>query len=160
MQPSNHTCCFTGHRSIDPRHAKKLAALLDQALCRLVAQGIHTFAAGGAVGFDTLAAEAVLGLRARFSHIRLVVVAPCADQADGWRRGDALRYERIRERADDYICLSARYTPGCMERRNRHLVDMSQICLAYCLRDHSGSAQTASYARRQGLSVINLADLL
>lgn len=154
------TCCFTGHRAIDPRHQNQLEALLDEQLRRLIARGVHTFAAGGAVGFDTAAAEAVLRLRDTFAQIRLVVVAPCANQTDGWRRCDVLRYERIRERADEYICLSARYTPGCMERRNRYLVDMSRICLAYCLRDRSGTAQTAALARQKHLEVINLADLL
>lgn len=91
----NHTCCFTGHRIIEERHLLLLPGLLEAALRELIADGYYTFAAGGALGFDTLAAETVLSLQREFSHLRLIVVAPFAGQPDGWSRADALRYERI-----------------------------------------------------------------
>ena len=87
-------------------------------------------------------------------------MAPCADQADGWLAADRRRYERLRQAADDYICLEAAYTPDCMRRRNRCLVEMSSACLAYCLRPRTGSAQTVAYADAQGLAVIDVAALL
>ena len=41
--------------------------------------------------------------------------------------------------------------------RDRHLVDGSSICLAYCTRDTGGTAYTVRYARKQGLEVVNMA---
>ena len=64
----NHTCCFTGHRIIEERHLLLLPGLLEAALRELIADGYYTFAAGGALGFDTLAAETVLSLQREFSH--------------------------------------------------------------------------------------------
>ena len=160
MQNRNFTCCFTGHRQIAPAHAQALPAALEAAIRALIAQGYFIFAAGGAMGFDTLAAETVLALKAEFSQLRLIIVAPCADQADGWTAADRRRYERLRQAADDYICLEASYTPDCMRRRNRCLVEMSSACLAYCLRPRSGSAQTVAFAGDLGLDIIDLVSLI
>ncbi len=160
MLNRNFTCCFTGHRQIVREHAQALPEVLKGAIRSLIAQGYFIFAAGGAMGFDTLAAEAVLALKAEFPQLQLVIVAPCADQADGWPAADRRRYERLRHAADDYICLEATHTPDCMRRRNRCLVEMSSACLAYCLRQRSGSAQTVAFADAQGLDIIDVVALL
>ena len=156
----NHTCCFTGHRIIEERHRPLLPGLLEAALREPIADGYYTFAAGGALGFDTLAAETVLSLRREFSHLRLIVVAPFAGQPDGWSRADALRYERIREASSDFICLGASYTRDCMRRRNLALVEMSAACVSYCLHERTGTSQTVGFALREGLVHIPLAGRL
>ena len=56
------TVCFTGHRQIDPAHAVLLPALLDAAIRELYGRGARVFRAGGAIGFDTVAALKVLDL--------------------------------------------------------------------------------------------------
>ena len=56
------TCCFTGHRAIPARALPALAEELEQTLRRLIGEGMRYFGAGGALGFDTLAAETVLRL--------------------------------------------------------------------------------------------------
>ncbi len=160
MLNKNFTCCFTGHRQIASGHAQALPAAVETGIRALISQGYFIFVAGGAMGFDTLAAETVLALKAEFSQLRLVIVAPCADQADDWAATDRRRYERLRQAADDYICLEAAYTPHCMRKRNRCLVEMSSACLAYCLRPHTGSAQTVAYAGTQGLDIIDVVSLL
>ena len=71
MFDKNFTCCFTGHREIAPQHLGRIPKALDGILRALIAQGYHTFASGGALGFDTMAAEAVLKLKKEFPHIRL-----------------------------------------------------------------------------------------
>lgn len=160
MFAKNFTCCFTGHRQLAQRHIERLPAALEAGIRDLIARGYFVFAAGGAVGFDTLAAETVLSLKAEFSQLRLIIVAPCATQADGWGAADKRRYERLLQAADDYICLEAAYTPGCMQKRNRRLVEMSSACLSYCTRTHTGSSQTVSYAKAQGLEIIDAVSLL
>ncbi|HIS50977.1 MAG TPA: DUF1273 domain-containing protein, partial [Candidatus Gallacutalibacter pullistercoris] len=51
-------------------------------------------------------------------------------------------------------------THDCMHRRNRHLVDESGICVAYCVKPNGGTAYTVMYAKQKGLPVINLAGFL
>ncbi|WMJ82988.1 SLOG family protein [Oscillospiraceae bacterium LTW-04] len=160
MHNRNFTCCFTGHRQIVPEHAQALTTVVEGAIRRLIAQGYFIFVAGGAMGFDTLAAEVVLKLKSEFTQLRLIIVAPCADQADSWAAADQRRYERLRQAANDFICLETTYTPTCMRKRNRCLVEMSSACLAYCLRRRSGSAQTVALADAQGLDIIDVVSLI
>lgn len=98
----------------------------------LIESGICYFGAGGAVGFDTIAAEEVINLRGRYPQIKLILVLPCPEQANRWDSNAKARYERIKRCADKIVYTSAHYTSDCMYRRNRYLVDGSSICVAYC----------------------------
>ncbi len=160
MFDKNFTCCFTGHREIAEKHSRKLERVLEAVLRGLISNGYFIFVVGGALGFDTLAAEKVLSLKEEFPQLMLKVVAPCADQTENWLEKDRLKYERIREAADDYICMSAKYSRDCMKRRNIEMVNMSAVCIAYCFRERTGSAQTVAFAKREGLDVIDLIPLL
>ena len=83
------------------------------------------FGAGGARGFDTVAAMAVLELKEVYPDIRLILVFPCRNQTRGWRETDIQRYEWIKSKADKVVYTSEHYYNGCMQKRNRHLVDYS-----------------------------------
>ena len=69
---------------------------------------------------------------------------------------DVRRYRDILRRADKVVYTAERYSPGCMHRRNRHLVENSSVCVAYCTRETGGSAYTAQYARQRGLRLVLL----
>jgi len=134
-----------------------LAARLEKAIVEQIEKGVRFFGAGGALGFDTLAAQTVLRLREKYPDIKLVLVLPCLTQTRGWPAGDAAEYERIKALADKVVCISQAYTPDCMFRRNRHLVDHSGVCICCLTRDTGGTAYTVRYARKQGIPVINVA---
>lgn len=156
MTTREQTCCFTGHRHIPSTQRRALVENLEEIVRRLIGRGIRYFGAGGALGFDTLAARTVLNLLGEFPHIRLILVLPCPDQTRGWREEDIAEYERIKAAAHKVVYTARRYEPGCMLRRNRHLVDHSAVCAAWCTRDTGGTAYTVDYARRQGLEVLLL----
>jgi len=150
--------CFSGHRDIPEGEREALTVRLEAALTRLIEGRFDCFYAGGAIGFDTMAAEAVLRLRVRHPHIRLCLVLPCHGQEARWSAENRLTYDRIRDAADLVLYTSPhRYTPGCMQQRDRSLVDRSSVCLCYLAHPTGGTAYTVAYARRRGLSVINLA---
>lgn len=151
------TCCFTGHRSIPSGERRELARRLEETILRLYRRGVRYFGAGGALGFDTLAAQAVLSLREECPGIRLILVLPCPSQTKGWKPEDAAEYERIKSQADKVVYTSQEYTQGCMYKRNRHLVDHSGVCVCYLTKDSGGTAYTVRYARTHGLEIINLA---
>ena len=151
------TCCFTGHRSISESGYERISYRLEMELRKLIENGVTFYGAGGALGFDTIAAETVIRLREEFPHIKLILVLPCETQAFCWRQEDKDRYERIKGQADKTVLISREYTKDCMFRRNRHLVDGSSICLCYLTKGTGGTAYTVKYAREQGLEVINLA---
>lgn len=145
------TCCFTGHRDIPPELKPYIAKQLERILRNLIGEGIRYFGSGGARGFDLMAADIVLQLKKEFPHIRLIMVLPCRDQNRGWKGEDLQHYERVLSQADKVVYVQEKYTPGCMQKRNRHLVDNSSVCVAYCIRRYGGTAYTVEYALRKKL---------
>ena len=148
--------CATGHRQIYEDGRDLFCRVLDT-VRKKARMGYTTFYAGGALGFDTLFAEAVLSARRECPTIRLVVVIPCRDQAARWSQTDRARYLRILSAADETVCLFERYTSGCMHARNRYMVEHSDLCLAYLVKNEGGTAYTAKYAMSRGIPVENLA---
>ncbi len=153
----NKTCCFTGHRELPTgRDRDDLAARLEESIVEQIGNGIQFFRAGGARGFDTLAAQTVLKLKQKHPDIKLILVLPCLTQTRNWPAGDVEEYERIKALADKVVYTSQQYTRGCMFKRDRHLVDNSSVCICYKTKDSGGTAYTVNYAKKQGIEVINI----
>lgn len=152
------TCCFTGHRRIPKEDYDKVKERLEKVVLDLYNyRGIIYYGAGEALGFDTLAAETVLRLRESCPDIRLILVLPCRNQTRNWKTDDVRRYESIIQSADKVIYTSDLYTDGCMQKRNRRLVDDSSVCVCYQTQPKGGTAYTVSYAKDCGLEIINIA---
>lgn len=152
-----NTCCFTGHRMIPLEERGELNRKLEETITHLYQRDICYFKAGGALGFDTLAAQAVLRLREKRPGIKLTLVLPCLSQTKGWRPEDVAEYERIKSQADKVVYTSREYMRGCMHKRNRYLADHSGVCVCYLTKDSGGTAYTVRYAKSHGLEIINLA---
>ena len=153
-------CCFTGHRTVPLSHRTPLALLLDKTIDRLVLEGYTDFRAGGALGFDMLAALRVLRARERHPEIKLHLILPCRDQAKSWNEGEQLLWQDIVDRADDVEYLFDTYQSGCMYARNRALVNGADLCVAYLTAPRGGTLYTCTYAEKKGVSILNLADEL
>ena len=151
------TCCFTGHRELPVWGRKQLAAKLEATITGLIDRDIIFYGAGGARGFDTLAAQTVLKLKPNYPSIKLILVLPCLTQTRSWRPEDIAEYERIKAQADKVVYTAQQYIRGCMFKRNRHLVDNSSVCVCYLTKDSGGTAYTVDYAEKKGLEIINLA---
>ena len=156
----NQTVCFTGHRKIPPEQAGALGRQLKSTLIQLINDGYRYFGAGGALGYDTLAAQTVLELKTQYPDVKLILVLPCLSQTRGWSARDIEIYEDIKSKADKVVYTSQEYTRGCMHKRNRHLVDNSSVCVCYLTESTGGTAYTVDYARRNKLTVINLGEIL
>ncbi len=154
------TVCFTGHRDIPPEAAVALPRLLEETVLSLYDRGARTFRAGGAMGFDTVAALKVLELKADYPDLRLELILPCRNQTDRWDALSTRTYRYILERADSHRFLFDTYIDGCMLERDRRLVDGSDVCVAYCARNRGGTAYTCAHALRRGLELINLYDII
>ena len=153
----NTFCAFSGHRALPPSAEEQLRRLLRQRIDALAEEGYTGFLCGGAVGFDTLAAEAVLAERLRLPELTLTLALPCPDQDKGWPERQRLRFRAILEAADETILVSPEYHRYCMMQRNRFLVDHSRMLVCYLTTDKGGTAATVRYALKQRLPVVNLA---
>ena len=156
------TCCFTGHRptklpwgtSEEDDRCLALKARLEQAVERAYQQGMRHFICGMARGTDLYFAEAVLALRERCPDLTLEAARPCESQADSWPEPEKERYRGILERCDYETLVQHHYDRGCMQRRNRYMVERSEMILAvYNGEPKGGTAQTLAYALRKGLRV-------
>ncbi len=150
------TCFFTGHREL-PTFLLPLKKKLNQTVLRLYQEGIRTFVCGGALGFDTLAAETVLKLKKEYLDARLCLMLPCREQTKGWSDANIKRYRDILDAADAVEWVSEVYTRGCMHKRNRAMADISSVCVAYLKKESGGTAYTVAYAENKGLKIIHLA---
>lgn len=101
-----HTCCFTGHRRIPHEDMRRIQQQLRDIIVSSIECGYVFFGAGGALGFDTLAAQTVLELKNKYAHIRLILVLPCLSQTKNWREPDIVEYERIKKNADKIVYIS------------------------------------------------------
>ena len=147
------TCCFSGHRPVrlpwgrneaDPR-CLALKARLDQALEEAHRQGFRHFLCGMAQGADLYFCQAVLDLRQRHPEVTLEAAIPFAGQADHWSA------------ADQQTVVQHTYTPGCMNRRNRYMVDRSSLLIAvYDGIPQGGTLNTLSYAMGKGVRTVIL----
>ena len=59
----SETCCFTGHRQIPPGERTEIADRLERVIVNLYQKGVRYYGAGGALGFDSLAARTIIRLR-------------------------------------------------------------------------------------------------
>ncbi len=157
MITKSKVACFSGHRML-PQNCEQIIADLEAAIVSLIKRGVVFFGAGGALGFDMLAEEAVLRLKERYPQIRLVLVLPCPpeQQTLKWNSEQKRRYYDILEKADKVRVLSDRYTSTCMLDRNRHMVDCSGYLICYLRESRGGTYYTVNYAEGVGVEVIRV----
>ncbi len=122
--------------------------------------GLTDFYAGGAIGWDTLAAQTVLRIKERYPHVRLHLVLPCsnAEQTAKWSEEQKAEFYRILSLADDVEYTSEHLDKDCMKRRNARLVELAtDYCICYWneSRQRTGTGQTVRMAETKGLQIIN-----
>ena len=153
-------CCFTGHRTIEQSHAESLVRLTDDAIEKMIKRGVTVFRNGGAVGFDTLAALKVIEKKKKYPHIRLEMYLPCKEQSKKWNDFSKAVYEFVLTHADSICYVSEEYTPYCMLDRNKKMIEGCDYCIAYRLNSSGGTAFTVEHAKKLGVRIFNLGDML
>ena len=154
MDLIEQTCCFTGHRIIANEKKKAIFDKTREVVVSLIEKGVRYFGVGGAIGYDTIAAHVILSLKEKYPFIKLIVVCPCKNQDLKWNEVDKRVYRDILNSADKVVVLSDTYYDGCMQARNRHLVDNSKYCICYLERKRGGTYMTKSYAGKNHKEII------
>ena len=149
------TCCFTGHRILSKDELLLINRTLREVIRDRINEGYLWFAAGGALGFDTIAALTVLELKREYPQIHLKLILPFKNQTRGWHQRDKETYQRILEQADVVEYIFDEYLPGCYQARNRALVECSSCCICYFRGGSGGTEFTVSYAKEKGIPVLN-----
>lgn len=159
-------CTFTGHRpqnlpfgfnEADERCIALKQTLRNEIVKQIEENGVTHFITGMAIGVDMYAAEIVLGLKSSYDGIILESAIPCETQAAKWTEEQRDRYFDIASQCDKETLIQRPYTPDCMNKRNRYMVDQADHIIAVWDGRPSGTEKTARYAQRQGkpVTVIN-----
>ena len=149
-------CSFSGHRAIKVEHLKHVSQLIMRAINYAYDNGVRTFYTGGAIGFDTLAARQVILFKMSHPDVRLHLISPCINQADNWSHSQQQTYDFIMKNSDHVEFVSDEYKDGCMQMRNRRLVDECDMLVVYLSRQNTGTGQTTRMAEKMGKTVFNL----
>ena len=135
---------FCGHSSIGKTEV--LQKELETTLRSVLAQGAARFYFGGYGDFDRLAAETLHALKPAYAGIDAVLVLPYID-----RKTETGIYSRTCYPPIEHVPRRFAIT-----YRNRWMVDMSDVVIAYVLHDWGGAYQTLCYAKKRGRTIIHL----
>lgn len=150
------SCCFTGHRNLSSDTRKQILPVLTEKIEQLISEGVAVFINGGALGFDTLAALTVLGLKNKYPNIKLKIYAPHKEQSSRWSDDNKKIYNYILSRADEVKFISEFMHSDCMQVRNRRMVDDSDCVIAYLRKTSGGSYYTVKYALMEDKKVYQI----
>ena len=154
------SACFTGHREMSADDYT-VSERLDRLLERLVTEEqITDYYAGGAVGFDTIAAKCVLSLREKYPQVKLHLVLPCSNEAQTrtWSEDQKNDFFTILKCADSVEYTGQKPFRGCMAKRNARLAELaSEYCICWWEPPRkSGTMQTVGASEKKGLKIVNL----
>lgn len=154
------TCFFTGHRIIAADRLDEIKKKLAENIEKLIIKyDVKNFICGGAIGFDTIAADAVIKMRKLYPHIKLYLYLPCYGQSKKWSDDRKYKYRMIMSQADEVMYVTeGEYTKECMKDRNLRMIRDSVFCIAFCIYQKSGTGMTLRNASETGSIIINIAD--
>lgn len=152
-------CCVTGHRSKGfpfSRGEKDFANMeyeevLQESIVKLVHQGYLDFITGMAEGADMDFAEAVLYVKndLEYDFVTLEAALPCPVYMPKNPTEFHYEHDEIMKVCDRVTTVSPQYHRGCMQKRNRYMVDRSDMVLAIWNGEHSGGTwDTIKYAQK------------
>lgn len=160
-------CCFTGYRpqKFDFEFADsnkdylRMENKLTDAIFSFPKGSSLVFYCGMAMGFDILAGEIVCDLKkiALGADVRLVAAVPFPSQSENFPENWKKRYEKLLSNADEIEYISDSYSKSCFMKRNRFMVDNSDIVITWFDGSPGGTAATIAYAEKKNKRIVNLA---
>lgn len=159
-------CSFSGYRpekfSFSLTVGSAGRALLERALDREITaaadDGITDFYCGCAKGFDILAGEAVIRMKAIRPGIRLICVMPYESMVKDWEPEWRARLFDITSECDEKITLSSSYHRGVFHQRNKYLIEHSEMLIAFYDGKSGGTESTLALAEKKGIRTVNIAE--
>ena len=146
------TVSVSGHRELYTDFDR---AKLKEVFIKLIESGVDTFLIGMALGFDTECFHILEELKSDY-NLRIIACIPCQTQSYKFSVKQKREYERMLNLADEKVYVSREYTPYCMMKRNRFMVDNSRVLVCYLRKASGGTFNTYKYAKNKDLPIIKL----
>ena len=138
-------CTFFGHRECYGLDKQ----ILQDAIKRLILQGVDTFYVGNQGQFDAMVYRCLKQFRKQYPHIRVAVVL-------AYLPTEKREYDQLLDAMYPEIEGPPRFA---IERRNRWMLDHAQYCLCYIDHTWGGAYKFACFARQRNLTVLNLGSI-
>lgn len=142
-------CCGFGHREVFENISEKIYSAVKDA----AEQGCEIFYTGGMGKFDELFSSEVRALKREYPNIKLVCVKPYMTKEIN-TYGNYL-YTLY----DDIIIpteLAEVHYKSIICKRNRLIVDWSDIIIAYIKREYGGAYEAIKYAKKQQKAIFEI----
>ena len=150
------TVSFFGHSHIEDFY--QIETQLDELIRKLLAEKEYVdFLVGKNGDFDRLVSSAIRRVKRTYRddnscHI-LVLPYPTAE----YRDNEEYYHEFYDEVEVCGVSMMSHYK-AAIQKRNREMVDRSDLVICFVARENSGAYQTVRYAEKIGKSMINLAN--
>lgn len=145
-------CSFFGHRDVFVDLSDELKSAVEKAITEF---GITTFYVGENGDFDRMAAGAVRSIKRRYPNIKLILVLP-------YFTNRINEYKEIYESDFDSIYIPSEladvHPKGAITKRNKIMVDESDLVICYITREHGGAFNAAKYSKKKNIPTINIGD--
>ncbi len=138
------TFCGHGNETYSDEIRKRLSDTIEE----LILQGADEFLLGGYGSFDLMAAYTVRSFKAKYPHIKSVLVVPYIDRSFDKELYDYSEYPPLESVPKRLAIL----------KRNEYMVNRSDIVIAYISHNWGGAAKTFDYAVRKGKRMINIVE--
>ena len=145
-------CAVTGHRNLGQDFSKNL---LKEKLLEVINKGVDTFLVGMAIGFDSACFKVLEEIQQQ-KNIKIIACIPCENQDVNFTKEQKIEYRKMVNSAYEVVLISKNYTPSCMLKRNRFMVDNSEYLICYLRQDNGGTKYTVDYAQKLGKNIIRI----
>ena len=146
------TCSVTGHRKVNNDLDVER---LKRGFLYVIERGYDTFLTGCAVGFDTICYKILKEIR-KEKDIKIIGCIPCLNQDARFSDLQKKEYREMLDNLDEKILISEKYTPACMNIRNKYMVDNSTVTFSYLRENYGGTFNTVGMAKKKGNTVYGL----
>lgn len=160
---NNKTVCFTGHRPSKlkgyfPEDNKELLWEIHDCCVHLIEnEDVSVFINGVALGVDQWSAKVVIKLKEKYPHIKLISAVPCLNHSSKWTKNSKKDWQDIIDKSDEVKYVTEeKFTPYCMQLRNKWMVDNSDIVVSVWDGSAGGTNNCVQYATENKKRVINL----
>ncbi len=156
---------FSGYRTSkilysnnNPQIIKSIELQLLRTIESLIDKGFRHFISGGATGFDTLAALAVLRLKRSHPSISLTLALPFADHGSTFSPRQSAELATIKDGADDIVYVAQEYHDHAYLDRNDFMLRNSSTLVCYYDGQRGGTMYTVNRALKSSHTIINLCE--
>lgn len=143
------TVTFFGHREIYEKYDEKLLFTIENLI---INYGADTFYIGHQSDFDATAYRILKNLKEKYSFLKFSIVLAYFPK-------NKPTYEFF-DYADAFFpeVLDNTFSKYAIDKRNKWMVDISDIVITFVKRNYGGAAKFKEYAQYKNKTVINIAD--